>query len=987
MRPTLFPLLFSFMAHSGRRALLCATFALGLGLTLSAEAQEYTKNQPDQALRSDARVDPSTLGMSLSVPLGGAPGRAGASLPISLRYSSKLWRMETGPSFQPYNNATHTSGYPKFSENSIAGWTSSLEPPRIELTGEEQMFGSTGKPLGGSIDDPESYTCYVRRVHLHLPDGSSHELRKDDSTPCSPSDSPSSDYSGMYYAVDGSRTRYDYDAGVLYLPDGSRYFFAPYQYFTRYGNYVDGRWGTTYIDRHGNTMSYNMGTGVWTDTLGRTFSNPLRDDPQANQIQEYQVPGVNGHVLIYKLHWKSLGDALRLSDTPHYTSTNACVGTNSYPAVPSPGGLFNTSSTRHVCAGTDANGNLAVFNPVVLAKIELPNGQSYEFKYNVWGEIEQVRGPGGGYERFGYAQVASLSRANPPYDQTNRGVVERWVSPSGTGVEETTHHWLYSITKSTDFVTATTTEPDGTRSERLIYANSFGTQYGFETPLAGMTYDERVYNASNQMLRRTLTGWSTITPPGSTRPRDPHVTKTVGLMLDTGGPALASTATMAYDGDLNVTAKNSYDYYTSVDPATAQTGAISDIPDGTLARRDETTYLVNDQNIPATTRDAYRARNLVGLPSSTRVKKGVVVVTQSEVKYDEAAYPLLTYTGTVTGWADPGTGVRGNATTIRSWLDTSNTWIETHARYDQAGNVRYAWDAGGNLSEVEYASAYHYAYPTHTLSAIPDPTNTRGTNAPLESWTAYDFSTGKVTSTTDANNQTTHLSYQDDNNVADPLDRLRKAQHPDGGWVKYFYNDTPGNLYVRTLTAMNATQSVESYQFFDGLGRGVRSFTNEGGSPVSFITSDTQYDALGRVWRVSNPYRTNGSNDAVNPSGFWTTTAYDALGRVSTVTTPDNAVVSTSYTGNEVTVTDQAGQRRKSVTDALGRLTTVYEDPHATGYTGFNYRTDYSYDAPGNLRKVDQGGQLRYFMYDSLGRLIRAKNPEQGNFTPDPDFP
>lgn len=64
------------------------------------------------------------------------------------------------------------------------------------------------------------------------------------------------------------------------------------------------------------------------------------------------------------------------------------------------------------------------------------------------------------------------------------------------------------------------------------------------------------------------------------------------------------------------------------------------------------------------------------------------------------------------------------------------------------------------------------------------------------------------------------------------------------------------------------------------------------------------------------------------------------------------------------------------MTDALGRLSAVYEDP-----TGLNYLTSYTYDVLGSLRKVEQGGQLRFFMYDSLGRLIRAKNPEQGVIT------
>jgi RHS repeat-associated protein len=73
-----------------------------------------------------------------------------------------------------------------------------------------------------------------------------------------------------------------------------------------------------------------------------------------------------------------------------------------------------------------------------------------------------------------------------------------------------------------------------------------------------------------------------------------------------------------------------------------------------------------------------------------------------------------------------------------------------------------------------------------------------------------------------------------------------------------------------------------------------------------------------------------------------------------------------------MTVTDQAGKKRKNVTDALGRLIEVYEDPN-----GLNYQTSYTYDVIDNLIKVTQGTQQRFFMYDSLKRLIRARNPEQ----------
>ena len=77
-----------------------------------------------------------------------------------------------------------------------------------------------------------------------------------------------------------------------------------------------------------------------------------------------------------------------------------------------------------------------------------------------------------------------------------------------------------------------------------------------------------------------------------------------------------------------------------------------------------------------------------------------------------------------------------------------------------------------------------------------------------------------------------------------------------------------------------------------------------------------------------------------------------------------------------MTVTDQAGKQRRSVTDALGRLAEVREDP-----TGLNYLTSYQYDVLGNLKTVTQGSQTRTFNYDSLSRLTSATNPESGTIS------
>jgi RHS repeat-associated protein len=123
---------------------------------------------------------------------------------------------------------------------------------------------------------------------------------------------------------------------------------------------------------------------------------------------------------------------------------------------------------------------------------------------------------------------------------------------------------------------------------------------------------------------------------------------------------------------------------------------------------------------------------------------------------------------------------------------------------------------------------------------------------------------------------------------------------------------------------------------------------------------------------------------------MWTEQTFDDLGRIISVSTPDTAVVTTAYKGDRVLVTDQQGKQRMSRTNALGHLKDVFEvtpnDP--VQYPGIEtesfgtqqlhgYKTQYDYDVLDNLVKVTQGTQQRFFMYDSLKRLIRTRNPEQ----------
>src|SRR5205085_7305468 len=108
-----------------------------------------------------------------------------------------------------------------------------------------------------------------------------------------------------------------------------------------------------------------------------------------------------------------------------------------------------------------------------------------------------------------------------------------------------------------------------------------------------------------------------------------------------------------------------------------------------------------------------------------------------------------------------------------------------------------------------------YAFTTGTTSPVPDPTGVYGSQYSLTSSTIYDFYSGVVASTTDANAKTTTFEYND------TLERVTKINRPDGGRTTYTYVGTHQcGPYVETRTLIDTSgRETDSYQFNDGMGR------------------------------------------------------------------------------------------------------------------------------------------------------------------------
>ncbi len=275
------------------------------------------------------------------------------------------------------------------------------------------------------------------------------------------------------------------------------------------------------------------------------------------------------------------------------------------------------------------------------------------------------------------------------------------------------------------------------------------------------------------------------------------------------------------------------------------------------------------------------------------------------------------------------TGSRGNLTTLKRLVQGTTT-IQKTTTYFDTGTVATDTDfnVSANVTTYGYgANSCGNSYPTTVTNPLW-----------LEKTTVWDCNGGVAISITDQNSQPTLYKYGDPNYW-----RLTETDFPDGGQVNTTYNlgtSRPWNIVQNTK--LTSTQNITKKTIYDSLARvSQRQLISD---PDGTDFTDTTYDADGHVHSVSNPYRTTG--DSTYGLTFY---SYDGLGRVTAQIQPDSSSVETAYSANCTTVTDEAGNVRKSCTDGLGRLIEV-DEPGAgalpakagTGGIGISGTTDQS---------------------------------------------
>lgn len=656
-----------------------------------------TKNNKDKTQRSGARINQTTLGVELTIPLGAAPGRAGNSLPITFNYSSKVWRMETYRVTEAGSSVLRAA--PVYGEHSDSGWTSSLQMPYLEESNIEKVNypPNTSTGSGGGGGSGGGYSCTVNgascrcsffgqitcppltstpqtaypywlipKQTLHLSDGSTVELV----VQTEPFYYAVGSYPPVftdYYSIDGSnltlRMGQDGQPDVVRFPDGSRYEFS---YEANAGQRV------TRIDRNGNITKFQRnGTfnhGEWVDTMGNVI--PIPKAPRSSEAPfsqiagdaDYYVPGLPNQPMKYTFKWRLLVDSFAAAE---YTVKSIVF-------------LFNDTNTA------------GLHNPVVLKEIVTPEGTKYQFGYNEYGEIEKITHPSGSIEQFTYEAIPQFSypvrmQDNRIEGQGNRGAKEHRINSGDVTAPEML--WQYQIPHDIALrpeapYRVEITAPDSSKTIRLLHGGPVFGGAANQPPklpslLAGKAYDERQYSTAGTLVSRVLTKWSGVNGATVNVNAYPKVDRTTSIRVE-GDQALAQSTTLAYDGYLNVTQQTVFDYI-ALASSTIESATIENITLGTALKTSETTY---------ETAAGYTSRRMVSMPKTSTVRDGGengAIIAKTETVYDEQSqyYSLDTSYTTTIGYQSPtGTAaiLRGNATTSKVWNKDDNTWISTHAQ-------------------------------------------------------------------------------------------------------------------------------------------------------------------------------------------------------------------------------------------------------------------------------------------------------------------
>jgi YD repeat-containing protein len=423
-------------------------------------------------------------------------------------------------------------------------------------------------------------------------------------------------------------------------------------------------------DRNGNQISEEFITPTLvppysaTDTLGRVWSiatttNLSACPSTATQGYTWTVPGYNGGSRIFTF----------------------CYVTLSWSTAFNVSGVGEAGATNLLMTG-----------------IVLPNGATWRFDYDSWGELQEMHTPTGGTITYGWASTG---------DSCGAGGLIRTVASRTVFDGASNQKWNYSVPNGSG-LGVTVTDP---LNNKTVYTSQHGPDGGCTDSV-----NNAQYYSNGTLIKTVTTSFLYLT--------DPYLDDLQSTYVDTALPTQITTTwnttnqvsqvTAGYDAGFTYYDKNeankAYTSYYGLVLSDAQSDYGSGAP-GSVLKTTQTNYeaLINS---------AYLSANLLDFPSSVVVSGPSGKCSETDYGYD--AGTLTPYSGAI---QDSGitASVRANLTSITNkvysnpCLSTSPTLIAsptTNKTYYNTGMLLTSTDPNSNVTTYGYSTSFYGAYPT-----------------------------------------------------------------------------------------------------------------------------------------------------------------------------------------------------------------------------------------------------------------------------------
>ena len=750
-----------------------------LGLAAGAPAGSYE-------LSGFENVNPYNGGLNFSLPIKQVSGRGGAAYTIRVPIENK-WRAEVDDFCDP-----ETGQCWHFESPIFGSWEYFNPYGPGELVGRRAGTGAQSQNIGCHYYE-DTYLKTITRLTFTVPGGTEFELRDQllSGQPatvgyCAPGP-PSR--GTVFVTADGTSatfvsdtTIYDqpmpgwepiiFPSGYLMLNDGTRY------------RIDDGR--VSWIrDRNGNKLIFTQTSNgfIVTDSLNR-------------QITVERVTDVAPYGLCDRITFKGFGGASRVLRVSWINLSNAL---RSGYVLQSPHALWPELNNASPWGTHD---------PEVISRIWLPDGRSYKFQYNSYGELARAELPTGGAIEYDWAPGVSGSSGGGAYCTMNynvfayRRVVERRIYPNGGSGGAYDSKMTFSRPESTSgyctfsnvgYVNVKEFNPSGTLltsarhyyfgSPTASFINSAFNPTSYPAWKEGKEWQtEMLATNDTTVLRRVGTTWQQRAAvswwtglANDAPPNDPRIADVTTTLVDTNQ---VSAHAFTYDDTVPFNNRsNVYEYdFGSGTP-------------GSLIRRTHTDYLKSN---PVNSTDyTTTSIHIRGLPTQTQVfdasgNERARTTFEYDNYVNDGSHAPLQARSNISGLDSSFTTsyvTRGNLTRSTSWVLSTSTQLHSYAQYDVAGNMLKVIDPRGYATTLEFADRFgapdseaqgnstpselsaltSYAFPTKITNALGD-----------IAYSQFDYYLGRPVNAQDANGIVASGSYND------ALDRPKQVKRAIG---------------------------------------------------------------------------------------------------------------------------------------------------------------------------------------------------------------